>query len=53
MRFTRLPAMAPLSARAQIVQIQEVQIDYLPGLALDEKKPVAVGCKIFIYMAHF
>jgi hypothetical protein len=31
----------------------EVKIDYLPGLASDEKNSEALGCKIFIYMAHF
>ena len=38
--YARLLADAPLSARAraQIVQIQEGQVDYLPGLSSDEKK---------------
>jgi spermidine dehydrogenase len=38
--FTQLLSDAPLSAgaRAQIVQIQESKIDYLPGLSSDAKK---------------
>jgi spermidine dehydrogenase len=38
--FTQLLSDAPLSAgaRAQIVQIQEGKIDYLPGLTSDDKK---------------
>jgi len=43
--FKELLSTAPLSAqaRAQIAQIQEANIDYLPGLTSDEKK--SSGCR--------
>jgi hypothetical protein len=42
----------PRHAREKIVQIQEVKIDYPAGPSV-RKNSEALGCKIFIYMAHF
>jgi hypothetical protein len=50
----RTDAVHTLPARHAREQIKyRSEIDYLPGLASDEKNSEAVGCKIFIYMAHF